>query len=841
MKKYIIFIICLSVLGINIYFRASPIYFPHLKGQAKKTAEQKIAQQAIEEIDDKFPEFDALAKKRLVNAWIANYKKQNSHEIKDQIRQEYLKSKGRLQDDTGSTYLLELDPWNWARYTENVLQSGHPADVVINGRQIDSLMNAPYGKELPWNHFLYYLSAFLYKLFSFFKPVPLHTFLFYIPLFFTAIFLAVLFLFCYLHWGAIAAVTACLFVGLTPILVFRSYAGWFDTDILNLLFPLLAVWAYIKAYAKQPLKWRLFWVNLAAFCIGIFSFTWVAWWFILTVIIIYEVYILLNLLCAKLQYKQDNTDLVKAHLVLTSILLFLSLLWVIAFSGIMPLKDLFQTKTLNYLVLNKALTYSIWPNVFPTVGELGKLDLPFMVDSLGGPLFFVFSIAAMVILFLRNSRERNYGSFNLMLISIMTIWFVAMLFASIMGRRFVMFLTIPLGISLGWIVTDAYQFIRKFKRKWFNGLFIACITVIFSNLIMNSFSLINRVSPLMIDDTLYGALVKIRKATPEDSVINSWWDFGDWFKAIARRRVIFDGQSQNTPQAYWMAHVFMTDNEREAVRILQMLNNGGNRVFEIINERLKDPFRSVTLLEKIILLEPKDAKEKLSGLLPASSVDEAMKLIFSKPAKAYFIVDSSMTVKIPILSYLGNWDFLKVYMLKNPNKNTNQLIDYFMNSGIDSRQIEMAKRYAKEVALIGASDREGWVSHRLNIYGRPMISGFQKGENVFFDNGMVYDIKNRAVHLYASGDAKFKLPRSLFIFENGKLEEVVFADKKIDFSVLLIKSAQDYKAVLLDRELASSLFVRLYFLGGEGLKHFKPFLEEKTESGYIRVFEIIWE
>jgi len=58
---------------------------------------------------------------------------------------------------------------------------------------------------------------------------------------------------------------------------------------------------------------------------------------------------------------------------------------------------------------------------------------------------------------------------------------------------------------------------------------------------------------------------------------------------------------------------------------------------------------------------------------------------------------------------------------------------------------------------------------------------------------------------------------------------------------LIFKIEQDYYALMLDRELARSIFVRLYFLNGAGLKYFKPFIQEQKESKYIRVFEIDWK
>src|SRR4030042_2276151 len=181
MKKYLILSLCLaSVLGLNIYFRAFPIYFPQFKKQAKDITEQSIRQEAIKGIYRKFPNFNSLAQDKLINNLIADYRNQNKKFITDKVEQIYRQLKDRYQDPGGQTYLMELDCWHWARYVDNINRTGHPGDEVRKGMQWDRLMLAPGGIYMPWNNFLFYFSSFAYKLFSLFKTVPLFTFLFYL-------------------------------------------------------------------------------------------------------------------------------------------------------------------------------------------------------------------------------------------------------------------------------------------------------------------------------------------------------------------------------------------------------------------------------------------------------------------------------------------------------------------------------------------------------------------------------------------------------------------------------------------------------------------------------------
>ncbi|MCX5703118.1 MAG: hypothetical protein NT066_01275, partial [Candidatus Omnitrophica bacterium] len=147
-KKYTFLLIpfCI-VLGLNIYFRSFPIFFPQLKTRAREVIYQLITQNIARDVYAKFPQFNPLAKDKVINSRVSEYKKLNAKIINKQIQEGYTQLKGRFQDESGQTYLMELDCWHWAKYVDNVLKLGHPGDKVENGRQIDSLMEAPQGSK----------------------------------------------------------------------------------------------------------------------------------------------------------------------------------------------------------------------------------------------------------------------------------------------------------------------------------------------------------------------------------------------------------------------------------------------------------------------------------------------------------------------------------------------------------------------------------------------------------------------------------------------------------------------------------------------------------------------
>jgi hypothetical protein len=282
-----------------------------------------------------------------------------------------------------------------------------------------------------------------------------------------------------------------------------------------------------------------------------------------------------------------------------------------------------------------------------------------------------------------------------------------------------------------------------------------------------------------------------------------------------------------------MGKVILSNNEKEAIGILRMLNNGGNRAFEIINEYVFDQLQSVLLLESVILLDPEKAKQRLSEFLPPAAVQAVIKNLFSKPGNACFIVDPSMQFKMPAISYLGSWDFSKVYIVQNFNKEEkSRIIEHLKGLGKDPEEMQ---RLYQEVFLIPSGNLDDWISQRFQIYAGKAFNGKEKEDVIVFDNGFIYNPKEQFIYSGAQ-----QIPRSLFVLTEDSATEFRYGNANVGFSVAVAKTKDGYKAVFLDRELANSLFVRLYYFNGMGLKHFAPLIVSEEGENYIRIFKIDW-
>ncbi|MCM8782739.1 MAG: dolichyl-diphosphooligosaccharide--protein glycosyltransferase subunit STT3, partial [Candidatus Omnitrophica bacterium] len=655
--------------------------------------------------------------------------------------------------------------------------------------------------------------------------------LFYLPLFYVTLFIVALYGFSFSCGRYIAGIISCLFIGLASIFLPRSCAGWFDTDILNLFFPLLIMWSYILSYVSTTFKKRLFWLIVSTFLVGLFCFTWTHWWFIAMIIIIYEFISLGYLLFSRFFLKKKNSTLLKKHFLFLISFVALNIFWILVLAGTQPLTILYD-QIAEAVILNIPLNAAIWPNVYYTLGEWGKSSFVEMIRSLGGRWIFGFSIISMLILLFRASLMKVYSAFKCLSIIILFIWFGCMLFASLRGVRFTVFLLIPVAIFLGCGINELYEYIKAKKSIW-GFILVASIFIAVCFVFINQgYISAKGIFPLM-DDTWYKVLNLIKEKTSSDTIINSWWDFGDWFKVVSRRRVIFDGQSQMTPQAYWIAKALLTNNEMEAIHILMMLNNSGNKAFETIDKCLNDPLQSVLLLEYVLSLTPDNGQKVLKKFLPEKVTLQVMKMLYSIPAKAVFLVDYTLPLKIGAISYLGNWDFSKVYIAQNFNKKEkDRIIDYLKELGRDAGEVN---RFYQEVFLISNKNLDDWLSQRYLFYSG-IANGREEDGIIIFDNGFVYDLKQKTIKSNSG-----QIPRSLFIaVEEDRLIEKILPNSNVVFSILVFKTESGYKSVLLDRALGPSVFVRLYFLNGKGLKYFIPFIDTEEGNNYIRVFHIGW-
>jgi len=830
------FIFCI---GINIYFRLFPAYFPQLKKEAEKKVEQLMRDNSSKAVEELYPHLNSLSEEVVIDETVRMMKKDRK-KVREQVDKVYKSLKDNFQNEKGRTYLLELDPYHWMRYVKNILNHGYPGDERRGNKSYDTYMLAPIGNEIGKVKFPFYLASFLYKGFTFFfKGMDVESFLFYLPIFYTFLFLSCLYFFCKHFFSDLAGFFTVLFVGLNGLLLQKSCAGWFDYDVFTLFFPLIIVWLIISSLKnKDKLSKLIFYSLSASFFLGVFAYSWVGWWFIFFIIGISFLFGIVNAYLINYSDKEKAKKEIVGYLLSGGIFLIGSILFCGVIAHINLVKDIFASLQYHKW-LGSSLSASIWPNTYYTVGELQKVTPEAMVKYLYGRVVFILSLGGMLWIYLKKRREEPD------FLNIMFFWVMLMVFVTLKGGvRFIVFVSLPLGIFLGGFVEEISQIVKKeFIEKGQRGMvgFIIFLGFLFwiTNLFFKSgYSAASSSYPLM-NDSWAKAMRFIRENTPKEAIINSWWDYGNIFEAVGERRVIFDGQSQNTPLAYWMGRVLVNPNEEEAIRILRMMNNASYKTFTFLNQYIKDPFRCYVVLEKLLKLNKEEAKEVLrKEKLPASGIEKVLADLFKKPAPAYFIVEGSMISKMPHIAFLGKWDIKKLYVKKHLSQSKEKVLkglqEIFGLSSEESNAI-----YQETVLALSSKKANEALSKRLRFHP-PLVKGRKEKNIVYFDgNGLIYNLDTYEAIFYWPPARGYKIPRYVCVFEDGKLKRVNFENSNAEISVLVIKDKDSYSSIFLNGELAGSLFTRLFFFRGKEVKFFEPVYSD--DNAKIYVYRIKWE
>ncbi|MBN3040518.1 MAG: hypothetical protein JW867_05280, partial [Candidatus Omnitrophica bacterium] len=741
----------------------------------------------------------------------------------------------------GRTYLLEVDPYAWMRHTRLFLLNGYPGDKKINNAVYDSFMLAPLGAKVTTPRFLFYSSAFLYRAASFFLPdLSLETFLFYLPLFHLLIFFIATYCFCRQLFSPLSALWTVFFLGLAPIFLQRSTAGWFDSDILNLFFPLMCIWSLSFGINAGKLFEKLFFCLMASLFLALFSWTWVGWWFIFLIVNIFFLYMLVNE--TLINFKEKDKMSKSLYGIAVSYIIFTlgSILFCKLLAGIEPFSATYNNIAAN-INFGRSIQNSIWPNVYYTVRELQPGNLLSIIKSFGQVYAFIAASLSAFLIFMKEKRSKNASA-----VILLNFWMFFMFLITLKAKRFSLFLVIPFSIFLGAGLDMFFKFIflkiHQAREKAFKVMLATCVLGLIFVIIYPSYHYSKDFvlgSYPLLNDQWYSFLNQIKEDTSQVAVINAWWDYGNWVKEIADRKVLFDPQSQDRPLAYWLASALLTEDEFYAQRIFRMLNNYSDRLFDEINSYFKDDFRSLALLKKLLHSQEEEAKIILEDSeLPGGLRHKIIDCLFVKrPAPAYLIIDESILSKISTLSFIANWDFSKAYLLQNAKEPKNnqfkRLNELFSLSRQQSESLYKEMNLSLKKKALSES-----LSRRFSVLRLPS-EGSVEGGSVFFENSIIFDRSTSQGRSLLPGRTKYEAFSFNYLF-NGE-EVKFFSNRKANVSsgALFLNDGQTWQALeFLPQELGRSLVFRLYFMKAKDLKYFEPFIINEQAKMYA--FRIIW-
>ncbi len=808
-KKTALLLIFFLGTFLGVFFRIYPLLTPLFRQSlfektAAQTVSRAMAGQLKKVLDQQFPQMAEQEKWRLAHEKARDLAAAQKDQYEAAVRNAAKQFAQNAGPASGRHYLLEADPYYYLYLTEQVAKTGRLSPQMKNGLYFHPLMHAPLGY---WTAVVLhpYGGYFWYRFLSFLRPgigmmEALGSFPVFLCVGIAALFLG---LAVALERGPVACFLGLVTLMLSPVFIQRSAFGWYDTDPYNYLFPVVILWVSVTGIREKGKE--IPWALAAAFFTGLYSLFWTGWAFIL--------FLLPGALLAAFLVMRWIPRFKKEAALQSSLRFIAAYLFFSFFAAMIFLTPggFFNSVTLGWNIMHQfALSrFDVWPNMFVTVGESASIGLKKLIFLTGNYVAFAVAVAGFVFNGIRSWQRRDGKSFFRWLF--LTAFSMPLLFLALKTERFSVLFVMPLAFFVMLGIDELQETIGLlFARlpKILSGL-ILCLLFLPLPLLM-AHLVARGIKPIM-NDAWFEILNEIRQKTPEDAIINSWWPPGYFISGVAHRRATVDGGTQQFHETFWMAKALASENEREAAGILRMLNTHGNGAAEYLESLGVETPEAVDLILRVVPLSREQALKQLPPEIKSS-------------ARAHFL---DLTHGTASLSPAGTAALAPTYLFLY-----NDLIEQNLAVTV-AAQWNFKK--AREIQKAGKA-RKPYLQQVFSVLDGVLKytpeAGLQKreGDILFFSNGLRVNLGTKEAQVLVAAQGLAGPPVSLFYKESGQVIEKKYENPGVNISALLIEEGGTWKSVLADRRLIRSMLFRLYYLGGEGLSLFRPFLAKKDAA-----------
>lgn len=736
------------------------------------------------------------------------------------------------QDENSQPYFSEMDSYYNYRMTQDYLNNGHLGDTIINGTPWDMHSYAPEGRSAQYTPLIAYITAFIYKFLNLFTTVPLTAVAYWVAPFIASLCVIPAYLFISRLTNDYGGIAAALLVATAPAYFAHSFAGFFDTDMFNVIMPILVIWFFVESIRAANFNNRTIFAVLSAVSIFLFSLAWTGWWYVFYIIIgVGVLYILVSNYIFKMEtikpFKEypDKISWFKDQKELFTLIIFIVLGSILLMVNL-GVSGFFSTLfgAFGLTGIQSAVSATAYPNVYISVSELQIPSLSDVIYGVGIGAFIMGIITVPLLIWKLKPKSKNGGDkkakipkrktkprrrkkrtksqvttvkaekkvidpeviekkkIYLFYIVLFTVWILFTAYTVTKGSRFIEGFSISMGLaaglSIGLVVPGIAKRIKDMRYCALVSLII--VAVVAAPSLYFAYGISNSVVP-GTDDSMYSSLENIKGTTAPNTVIMSWWDFGHLFATVADRPVTFDGGTQTTPRAYWIGKALLTNNEDLSAGILRMLATSGDQGILTVENYTKNTGKSVEILEKILPANKQNAQSILLNEYKMTP-EQAQNIIqYTHPDNQtphLFVTSSDMLGKAAWWSYFGSWDF---------NNKTGQ--HYIYSAAPASSQ---------------------------NINGTTVITA---------QNGVVAQINGADITAglkYSQrNQTQIISPHKLTVVVNNQVVKNEIVSSESPVSIFMVVEGNSALAIVMNKELEDSMFTRLFLFRGMGLSKFK--------------------
>ncbi len=819
-------IFCIALL-IGSYFRTYPLRTHQShdnRGKATLLVISRLKVQVDRQVETNYAQASPAQKKALK----AQLLKDLMRKEQDKVQESIAKVQSNIENASGPQgrfpYLLAADSFHFYQLTERLLETGRISDTFRGSKYRNDLMLAPKGHMEPITLHPH-VGALVYRTISVFQPgMELMEAVGYTPLVLSGLSLAAFLLACRgMCAGLWSTLIGAVFFFCSPIFVKRSAWGWYDNDPYNTLFPLLILAVLFHFYrGKATAKRTAVTVTGLGLLMLAYAYFWQGWMLMLAV-----AGGGLALACAY-SWLIDR-DRRQARLEAGAAASFVILIFVLItlfFGG----REFFLLFEEGFIALKNFLQpqLSVWPDLYISVGELHQASLFEIIVITGGFMFFSVSLVGLIASLLGFPREDRDMQVKTALVLGLFLGMAVLI--TLGAQRFALLCLTPVSLLFVAGLDHIMRFTDRAAKRIGNnrGRLTALIMTrgLLSLLLFIPLWTLHRQMPKLLNpiynNTWHAAMTDIAEDTPPDSIINAWWPPGHFIKATGRRRVTFDGATINYPQAYWLTRAYLGQSEQESLGILRMLNTSANDAAEFLEELGFRTSSAVSILRAVTALNSRQSRLLLSTKIPEPrQVDRLLDLTHGQPPPSYIFIYKDLVEKNIQLAFIGNWNFRKIEELnatpdllaRVPDRNSREYVQFLWK-------------------LAGGPYK----------YHTPLREMAKSGDWLIFEKDVRINLSTMMC-VIDSEEFGRGVPQSIIFVRDGEIVEQVFDNPTLGYSVTLYLDSGKHFAVLMDRYLAKSMIMRLYYFGDIGMRYVRRFSErtDLTRQTDIRIFEVDWD
>lgn len=727
---------------------------------------------------------------------------------------------------------LDYDPWWFYRYAKYIVKNFDSGKGFLPGKW-DELSYWPPGRPVNVGNGWSYTIAFFYILTRNFVNLTLEKFCVYFILFFVALTVIPAYLVGKIISNEYGGLATAFFILLAPTFITVSMAGYIDSDVVYVFYTYLCVFTTIFALkqwekisfdsVKGFLKslFKIFPYTLPALIsYWVFAFNWIASWYIFFVFLLFGfVYFLFKPLkffkaitlflnaFSKTGFKEFISYIKTNFRKQLSILSILLLIFIISeivtrmtsvypFGTHSPLQQLLSGLRFigkRGLIVNVSVAELQILNPFSREGFSqisSRIGLVAVVLALFGlPLIALYKFVYL-------KQPITFIEAFLIVWMLVSLWLISR------GIRFSLLFSIAVAAASGFVIGNFIEIMNKLKfPNFLNSLLFSLILLSFLSTLSYSLQLSQFTGGMEISKDWRNALDFMKKNGDEYTLVATWWDPGHIIAGYTGLKVHADGAHcgwktcipyNHDIRIQDMGRILTTDNETEAYEILK-----------------KYTYLTKEDCEKI--------KKAFGDMFNESLCDIRIK-------KVYFIASADLIGK-----YYWPYYFASCLRMFKNNK------DYcYSYEGIHEFF------YKKKMA-------EGKSYLYLNFLQNTYKKYISQGITNMLPYGYSFNQKE-----YVVLDLVQKNATIIPVLKNGKIvSEIAFPSDnttlKIDLTKLLKnKKPEDFDKgmvwidpsfrviIYMDEKIKNSMFTRMFFFNGEGLKHFKLVFN----SPEVKIFEV---